>query len=135
MPKTPKAESSRKPPVPSDSHDEVDEWIRRTMPDLNPIVSHLDALIRETAPDAQFAIKWKKAYYGLPERGWIIELVAYDVSVNIVFLAGADFQSPPPLGSGGRSRYIKIRTMEEAQQPEIRGWIEQATCVAGWEYD
>ncbi len=135
MPKTPKAGSSRKPPVPSDSHEEIDEWIRRTMPDLNPIVSHLDALIRETTPDAQFAIKWKKAYYGLPERGWIIELVAYDVSVNIVFLAGADFQSPPPLGSSGRSRYIKIRTMEEAQQPEIRGWIEQATRVSGWEYD
>lgn len=134
MPKAPKPDSSRKPPVPSDSHEAVGEWIRRTMPDLNPIVTHLDALIRKIAPDVQFAVKWKKAYYGLPEPGWIIELVAYDVSVNVVFLGGADFQSPPALGTSGRSRYIKIRTLEEAQQPEVKGWIEEAARVPGWKY-
>jgi hypothetical protein len=37
-------------------------------------------------------------------RGWIIELAAYDVSVNVVFLGGADFYSPPPLGTTGRNR-------------------------------
>ena len=37
-------------------------------------------LICETIPGLQYAVKWKKAYYGLPELGWIIEMVAYDVS-------------------------------------------------------
>lgn len=69
------------------------------MLDLNPIVGYLDGTIRETIPGLVYAIKWKKAYYGLPDLGWIIELVAYDVSVNLVFLGGADFGSPPPLGS------------------------------------
>ena len=123
--------SSRRPPEPAESHDEIDDWMRRLVPDLQPIVEHLDRTIREVHPDVQFALKWKKAYYGLPDVGWMIELVAYDVSVNIVFHGGADLDPPPPLGSD-RSRYVKLRTLEEAEEPELRRWIEQAAAVPGW---
>jgi hypothetical protein len=61
-----------------------------------------------------------------------MEMVAYDVSVNVVFLGGAAFEPPPPLGETGQARYVKIRTLEEAQGPEIRRWIEQAGRVPGW---
>jgi hypothetical protein len=132
MPKTPKPDSARKPPVPSESHADIDDWIRRVMPDLHLIVKRLDELIRKTIPGLQFAVKWKKAYYGLPELGWIIEMVAYDVSVNVVFLGGADFDSQPPLGTTGRSRYVKVKTVEEAQAPEMHKWIEQAARRPGW---
>ncbi len=132
MAKARKPGSTRKPPVPSDSHAEIADWIRSVMPDLQPIVRSLDGLIRETIPEPQYAIKWKKAYYGLPAQGWIIEIVAYDVSVNVVFLGGADFDSPPPLGDTDRSRYIKVTTQEEAQAREMRAWIEQSARVPGW---
>lgn len=102
------------------------------MPDLHPIVKHLDEQIRETITGLQYAIKWKKAYYGLPEVGWIIEMVAYDVSVNVVFLGGADFDPPPPLGDTDRSRYVKLKALEEAKGPEVHRWIEQAGRVPGW---
>lgn len=131
MPKPSAVGSSRKPPVASDGHAEIDDWIRRVMPDLHPVVEHLDRSIREAIPGLRYALKWKKAYYGLPDLGWIIELVAYDVSVNVVFLGGAAFDSPPPLGSG-RSRYVKIKTLEEAQSPEIQAWITEASSVPGW---
>jgi hypothetical protein len=85
--KTRKPNTARKPPVPSDSHAEIEDWLRRVMPDLHPIVERLDELIREKIDGLQYAIKWKKAYYGLPELGWVIEMVAYDVSVNVVFWA------------------------------------------------
>ncbi len=132
MGKAPKAGSTRKPPEPSDSHAEIEDWIGRVMPDLHPIVKGLDELIRKTIPDLQYAIKWKKAYYGLPELGWIIEMVAYDVSVNVVFFGGAEFNPPPPLGTTGRTRYVKVKTVEEAQAPEMRKWIEQARGAPGW---
>lgn len=125
-------DGSRKPPVPSDSHAEIEDWIRRVMPDLHPVVERLDESIRKTVPGLQYAVKWRKAYYGLPERGWIIEMVAYDVSVNVVFLGGADFDAPPPLGSVGRTRYVKLKTLEDAQAPEIDDWIRQAARVPGW---
>lgn len=127
-----KPNSTRKPPVPLDSHADVDDWIERVMPDLHPIVKWLDESIRRTIPDLQYAIKWKKVYYGLPELGWIIELVAYDVSVNVVFLGGADFDPPPPLGTTDRSRYVKVKTLEEAQSPALQEWIEQAARFPGW---
>lgn len=127
-----KAASSRKPPVPSDDHGEIAHWISRVMPDLNPIVGSLDEQIRATIPKLQYAVKWKRPFYGLPDLGWIIELAAYDVSVNVVFFGGADFDSPPPLGDTGRSRYVKIRSLEEAQTDEMAAWIEQAARLPGW---
>lgn len=130
MPKPRPTGSTRKPPAPSESHSEIEDWIRRVMPDLNPIVKSLDELIRETIPGLQYAVKWKKAYYGLPDRGWIIEMVAYDVSVNVVFFGGAEFDDPPPLGEG--SRYVKVKTLEEARAREMREWIAQAGRHSGW---
>jgi hypothetical protein len=132
MAKQLKPNTTRKPPEPSDSHDAIEDWMRRVMPDLNPIVKRLDELIRENIDGLRYAVKWKKAYYGLPELGWVIEMVAYDVSVNVVFLGGADFDSPPPLGTRDRSRYVKVTTLEEAEGPEMREWIAQAGSVQGW---
>ena len=132
MEKSRKPTSTRTPPVPSESHAEIDDWMRRVMPDLAPIVGYVDEAIREAIPDLHFGVKWKKAYYGTPELGWVIEMVAYDVSVNVVFFGGADFDPPPPLGDTDRSRYIKVRSLEEAQTPEMRAWIHQAGDVPGW---
>lgn len=125
-----KTGTTRKPPEPSDDHADVADWIEHVMPDLNPIVKRLDELIRETLPGLQYAVKWKKAHYGLPKLGWIIELAAYDVSVNVVFFGGAKFDSPPPLGEG--SRYAKVRTLEEVEDPDMQEWIRQAGTVPGW---
>jgi hypothetical protein len=102
------------------------------MPDLQPIVKRLDGMIRESIPGLQYAIKWKKAYYGLPELGWLIELVAYDVSVNVVFFGGAEFESSPPLGDTDRSRYVKVTSVEDVERREMRDWVEQAGHVPGW---
>ena len=132
MPMERKAQSSRKPPQPSDSHTEIEDWMRRVMPDLHPVVAKLDSMIRDAHPDLQFAVKWKKAYYGLPGKGWLLELVAYDVSVNVVFFAGADFDPPPPLGETGRSRYVKLRTLDDVEHLDLSKWIEQAGDHTGW---
>ena len=132
MPKAPEANSSRKPPSPAESHADIDDWMRRVMPDLQPVVERLDAMIRDALPGLHFAVKWKKAYYGLPEHGWVIEMVAYDVSVNLVFFAGADFDPAPPLGTKGRTRYVKVKSLDEVERPELKEWIEQAGRASGW---
>ena len=132
MKRAPKPLATRKPPVPSEGHAEIDAWMRRLMPDLQPIIEDLDRTIRDAVPDLRYAIKWKKAYYGVPEHGWIIELVAYDVSVNVVFFGGAEFEPPPPLGTTERTRYVKVKSLEEARAPEVHTWIEQAAHTPGW---
>lgn len=102
------------------------------MPDLQPIVQQLDKSIRAAVPGLHFAVKWKRAYYGLPKFGWIIEIAAYDVSVNVVFLGGADLKPPPPLGTVDRTRYVKVTSLDEAQRPELEKWMKQAGRTPGW---
>ncbi len=132
MPKAIKGNAGRKPPEPAATHSDIDDWSRRLVPDLQPIVQRLDDVIRATVPGLHYAVKWKRAYYGLPKLGWIIEIAAYDVSVNVVFLGGADFDSPPPLGTTDRTRYFKVTSLEEAERAELRQWIEQAGRTPGW---
>jgi len=132
MPKAIKGDPRRKPPDPSAGHSDIDEWFGSLMPFVQPIVRRLDESIRAVVPGLQYAVKYKRAFYGLPASGWIIELAPYAVSVNVVFLGGADLDPPPPLGTTGRTRYVKITSPAEAQRPELHSWIEQAGRTPGW---
>lgn len=127
-----KGNAGRRPPEPSANHSGIDDWLGHQMPHLQPIVRALDGSIRATIPGLRYAVKWKRPHYGLPELGWIIELAAYDVSVNVVFFGGAEFDSPPPLGSTDRTRYVKLTSLEETRGRELRNWIEQAGRTPGW---
>lgn len=132
MPKEIKGNPRRKPPEPAAGHSAIDDWFGRLMPDLQPIVRELDQSIRAAVPDPDYAVKFKRAFYGLPELGWIIEIAPYDVSVNVMFLGGADFDRPPPLGNAGRTRYVKVTTLAQVKRPELLDWIEQAGRTPGW---
>ena len=132
MPKMIKGIAGRTPPEPAADRYAIDEWIARMGPDLAPIVRRLDELVRATVPGLTYAFWRRRPYYGLPEHGWIIEIAAYSVSVNVLFYGGADFDAPPPLGTTDRTRYIKVTSLAEVEQPELKGWIEQAARTPGW---
>lgn len=132
MPKQIKGNPRRKPPEPSTDHSAVDKWFGEIMPSMQPIVRSVDETIRATVPNLHYGVKFHRAFYGLPDLGWIIEIAPYFKSVNILFLGGAEFDPPPPLGDTGRTRYVKITTVEEGQHPDIRGWIERSGRTPGW---
>jgi hypothetical protein len=133
VPKSIKGNAGRKPPEPTTEHADIDAWFERLVPQLQPVVRGLDEAIRTLLPGVHYAVKWKRAFYGLPEVGWMIEIAPYDVSVNAVFFGGADFEAPPPLGTTDRTRYVKITGVDEVQSAELRGWIEQAGRTPGWQ--
>ncbi|MFW5700772.1 MAG: DUF1801 domain-containing protein [Cyclobacteriaceae bacterium] len=133
MDKQRKPLSTKKAPTPSIDYKVIEEWMaNRIMPSIQPIIKKIDSLIHESIPKLNYAIKWGNAYYGTNELGWLIEVAAYDVSVNIVFLSCADFDPKPPLGNDERSRYIKVRTMDELNNKQIIDYIEQASRLNGW---
>jgi hypothetical protein len=109
----------------------MDEWFGTLVPHLQPIVKALDKSIRAEVSGLQYAVKYRRAFYGLPDLGWIIELAPYDVSANVLFLGGADFQTPPSLGSGS-TRYVKVTSLDEAKEPELRAWMNEAGRTPGW---
>jgi len=124
--------SSKKPPEPDEDHQLIEDWIANTKPALNPIVTELDKQIRKQLDYPRYAIKWGKAYFGCPDHGWCIELVAYDVSVNIVFLNGSRLNSPPELGD--ETRYVKIKGVNELDSSQIHTWIKQSCNMSGWSW-
>jgi hypothetical protein len=132
MPKQIKGNAGRKPPEPALDHSGIDEWFGRLMPGLVPIVKALDEAIRAAVPGLEYAVFRKRAYYGLPDHGWIIEIAPYDVSVNVVFFGGADFTSPPALGAVDRTRYVKVTSIDEVQRPELLDWLKQSGHTPGW---
>ena len=134
MPKEIKGNARRTPPQPNTDHADIDEWFHHLVPDLVPIVRRVDEAIRSAIPELNYAVKYKRAFYGRQDLGWVIELAPYAVSVNVLFLAGADFDSPPPLGVTGRIRYVKITTVTEVSRPEVTEWLEQAGRIRGWRW-
>ncbi len=132
MQKMIKGLAGRKPPEPSADHAEIENWLERQMPHLQPIVKRIDELIRATIPDLQYTVSRKRGYYGLPKLGWLIELAPYDVSANVVFFGGADFDVPPPLGNTDRTRYFKVKSLDDVEHPQLKQWIEEAARTPGW---
>jgi hypothetical protein len=110
----------------------IADWFGRLMPYLQPIVKELDESVRAAIPGLHYAVKWKRAHYGLAGLGWLIEIAPYDVSVNVVFFGGADFHPPPPFGTTDRTRYVKLTTLQDVRRPELRDWFEQAGRTPGW---
>jgi hypothetical protein len=132
MPKVIKGNAGRKPPEPSADHADIDEWCRRLAPDLRTIIKELDEVIVATLSDLQYSVRRNRGYYGTAELGWLIELAPYYVSANVVFFGGAEFASPPTLGSADRTRYVKVKSLDDVQRPELKMWIEQAGRTPGW---
>jgi len=133
MKKQRKPLSTKKPPIPSDNHEVIENWMQdNIMPKMLPLIKKIDKIITEKIPNLNYSIKWGSAFYGTLESGWLIEVASYAVSVNIVFLNGANFNPAPPLGSGNQSRYIKLTTVDDLNNLEIIDFIEQAKELDGW---
>jgi len=95
MKKQRKPLSTKKPPVPSNDHQIIKDWMKqRIMPGIQPLIVKIDRLIHDSIP-------------GL-----------------IVFLNGAAFDPEPPLGTGGESRYIKLKTTEELDSQPVINFIK-----------
>jgi hypothetical protein len=133
MDKQRKSLSTKKPPIPSNDYKAIEDWMAsRIMPGILPLVKKIDSLVHDSIPNLQYAIKWGNAYYGTDELGWLIEVAAYDVSANIVFLNGAAFNPQPPLGTGEETRYFKLKTIDELNDQIIIDCIKQAGGIKGW---
>ena len=102
------------------------------MPGILPLIEKIDQLIHDLIPNLQYAVKWGNAFYGTSELGWIIEVAAYDVSANLVFLSGSNFDPKPSLGSGEETRYVKLRSADELDNEDISNFVKQAGSTLGW---
>lgn len=121
------------PPTAVDNYQIIQTFItQETIPKIQPLVKEIDILIAKSISNLQYAIKWGSIFYGTKELGWIIQVAPLAVSVNILFLNGAEFESPPPLGETDKTRYVKLKSLGDLEKYDTSRWIEEATLREGW---
>jgi hypothetical protein len=110
-----------------------DELMDIAVPEMRPVAQRLREIVVDVDPDtvevvrlgdraATYGVGPKKMSEGyayiLPHKNW----------VNLGFYKGADLPDPGGLleGTGKMLRHVKVRTIEDAERPEIRALLEQA---------
>jgi hypothetical protein len=110
-----------------------DELMDIAVPAMRSIVSRLREIVVDVDPDtvevvrlgdraATYGVGPKKMSEGyayiLPHKNW----------VNLGFYMGVALPDPAELleGTGKKLRHVKVRSVEDAERPELRALIEQA---------
>jgi hypothetical protein len=102
----------------------VDQWLEKLPPDLQRITRELIAIARKNMPGAQEFIYHDAVGYSINDSPF--DRICYIAPqkkgyINFGFFFGAGLPDPKKLlvGEGKRLRHIKIRSMEEAQNPAL----------------
>ena len=93
----------------------------------------LDALITQTVPEVQKAVRWNSPFYGVEGQGWFLSCHVFTRYVKVTFLQGASLDPVPP-GSGKDKDARWLDIYEDGFEEErIAEWIRQAAAIPGWD--
>lgn len=130
----PKLLSGGNPQIPKGDGDAPVQAYIAAMPGWKQDVGRrLDALIVETLPDVQKAVKWNSPLYGVAGQGWFLGLHCITRYVKIAFFRGAALVPEPPVGSKDpNTRYVHIHEDEAWDEAQFADWVRQAAARPGW---
>jgi hypothetical protein len=110
-----------------------DDLLAITSESLRPVMMRLRDIILEIKPDTSDVVRLgdRAATYGLGPRKMIegfVYLMPFKGWVNLGFYRGVDLPDPEGKleGTGKKLRHIKIRSVEECEQPWIRELVKAA---------
>ena len=110
--------------------EQVQEWLHKLPADKKPIVDHLRRLIGSVMPEAPEIIYHDALGYGPTDAGFdrILYVTVFEKHINLGFFYGGFLNDPEGLliGSGKRMRHIKIRSVQDGDNPAIKSLLEQA---------
>ncbi len=100
---------------------------------VHPIAQALRTVVFEIDPNACEVVRLgdRAATYGVGPRK-MIDGYAYILPhrkwVNIGFYQGAELADPDRIleGTGARMRHVKVRSVEDANRPALRGLVQEA---------
>ncbi len=109
-----------------------DDLVDMTERALRPVIRRLRKIILEIDSDACEVVRLgdRAATYGVgPKKmseGYVY-LLPHKSWVNLGFYKGADLKDPKNLleGTGAKMRHVKIRSIEDADRPSIRGLVKE----------
>ena len=110
--------------------DQVQAWLENLADEKKPLIEAIRKLIGSVAPEAYEIIYHNALGYGPTVSGFdrILYVSVYEKYVNLGFFYGGFLSDPEGLlvGSGKRMRHIKIRRLQETENPAITALLAQA---------
>ncbi len=106
-------------------------------PEVRPLMEALRALTADIMPRAAERVNmgWSSIMYaaGGSMRDWVAALSPQRAYVNLEFADGTELPDPSHRleGTGKRLRHVKIRKIEDAQDPAVRTLLEEAARRRG----
>jgi len=108
----------------------VQAWLENLPAAKKLTVETLRRLIESAAPEAHEIIYHDALGYGPTDSGFdrIFYVTVFETHVNLGFFFGGFLPDPEVLlvGSGKRMRHIKIRSLQECENPAISSLLAQA---------
>jgi hypothetical protein len=105
----------------------VDEFVEtKVLPELQPIVAAIRALVKESAPDAQEVISYgMPVYKGNKLFAWISP---NEKEITFSFSRGTQMEDKYDLlrGAAKGSRHLKMKTLDDVNKPALKYYIRQA---------
>lgn len=96
------------------------------------VTRRLDALITQTVPEANKAVKWNSPLYGIADNGWFLGIHQFTHYVKVAFFRGASLRPLPPGESKQQHvRYLDIRENDKLNETQLATWIRQAAALPG----
>lgn len=98
----------------------------------NDVGRRLDALIVETVPEVQKAVRWNTPFYGVEGQGWFLAFHCIAKYVKVAFLNGTSLRPLPPVESKTpNTRYLHIHESDQLDEELVTHWIRQASELPG----
>jgi len=92
----------------------------------------LDALIVETVPGVQKAVKWNTPFYGAEPKTWFLGFHATAKYMKVAFFRGALLTPEPPVGStDAERRYLHVTGLDTFDEARFADWVAKASELPG----
>jgi uncharacterized protein YdhG (YjbR/CyaY superfamily) len=105
----------------------VDEFVNlKVLPELQPVVTMIRALMKECAPEAQELISYGIPAYKTKRIIAVISPTKKDITLS--FSRGVQFEDRYGLlkGVGKSSKHVKVKNLASANVDALRYYIQQA---------
>lgn len=96
------------------------------------VVQRVDALVEQTVPGVQKAVKWNTPLYGVEDGRWFLGLHCFTRYVKLTFFRGTSLDPVPPVASKTpETRYAHIAETDVIDETTLGRWILQASRLPG----
>ena len=92
----------------------------------------LDAIIGETVPGVEKAVKWNSPLYGVERGSWFASFHAMTKYIKVALHRGAMLEPLPPVGSKQKDvRYLHVFEDGALDAAQFADWVAQAAKLPG----